>query len=522
MKKINLFFLTSFAFINLNAQTTWADDAAEVLYNNCTSCHNPNGIAPNSFMTYTDASTYSSLIQAYVQTNVMPPWTADTSYQHFSQERVLTQTERDILLNWVADGAVSGDLNQAPPPPVYNGSQVLPGNPDLVINAPNYMSKATQFSDDYVCFVLPSGLLQDRKVKAFEVIPGNRETVHHCLVFTDPANIAVTDTVGGNCGGPSSGDLMGGYTPGASPIIFPSTDNFSSGMIMEAGSNIVLAMHYPEGSFGTFDQTKVNFYFYDEPVTGFREIFAKPLIQNWTFSIAPDTYDSVEVTFSGIIGNYTLLSVFPHMHLVGEYIESYATTIANDTIPFIKIPHWDFEWQDFYWFEYMKKIPFGSQIHGKGIYNNTDSNPHNPHNPPQTITAGLNTSDEMFLIYYHYMQYQPGDELINVDSLTTLFLSQQEYEFITDDFEVRTTPNPFTEQTTISYGLSEPAFVSLFIYDIQGKLINKLVQGQQFPGEYNAIWSGRSDSGSAVSPGIYFYSMRVGDQNYSGKLIKQN
>ena len=150
MKQILFISLTSLFTQNLNAQTTWSGGAAEVLYNNCTSCHNPNGIAPNSLMTYNEGQTYATLIQSYAMNDIMPPWTAGTSYQYFSQERVLTQSEKTIILDWISDGALSGDLSQAPAPPIYNGSQQLPGVPDLVISAPNYMSKATAMADDYV------------------------------------------------------------------------------------------------------------------------------------------------------------------------------------------------------------------------------------------------------------------------------------------------------------------------------------------------------------------------------------
>ena len=503
----------------LIAQTTWSADAAQVFYDNCTSCHNPNGIAPNSLVTYTEAQTYAPLIQSYVTNNIMPPWTADTSYQHFSQERILTQTERDIILNWILDGTPEGTPSQTPPPPVYNGSQSLPGTPDLVITAPNYMSKATASGDDYVCFVMPSGLTQSRKIRAIEVIPGNLNTVHHCLVYSDASNSNTTDTIGGNCGGPVAGDLMMGYTPGSTATIFPASSTFSSGMVIEAGADIVLAMHYPEGSYGTWDQTKVHFYYYDEPVSNFRQVYANPIIQDWSFTIPANQIDSVEVTFNSVSTNFTMLSVFPHMHLIGKTIESYGVTPTNDTIPFIKIPHWDFDWQDFYWFEYMKKIPAGSQIHGKGIYDNTVNNIHNPNTPPIDISAGLNTTDEMFLIYYHYMLYQTGDENINVDSLTNIFLSQQ--ESITLNSDISVFPNPFTEQATINFNLNQASFVSLYIYDMQGKLIKKLLRENLSSGEYKIDWNGTNTNNVKTSSGIYFYSMMIDGKPYSGIIVLQ-
>ena len=289
-------------------------------------------------------------------------------------------------------------------------------------------------------------------------------------------------------------------------------------MVLEAGSNIVFAMHYPEGSYGTFDQTKVHFYFYDEPISNFRQIYANPILQNWVFNIPANTIDTVEATFNGTFNNFTLLSVFPHMHLVGKSIESYATTPLNDTIPFIRIPHWDFEWQDFYWFEYMKKVPFGSQLYAQGIYDNTVNNVHNPNSPPQDITAGLNTSDEMFLVYFHYMLYEPGDENINVDSLTNIFLSLDNIE---PQRAIKVYPNPFEHQVNINFSLEAPEYVNVYIYDLQGKLVKKIWQGTLNEGHHSIQWDGTNENNGSVKSGLYFYSMSVGKKQYHGQLLLQ-
>ena len=517
MKKTILFLSLFATVLGTNAQTKWSEHAAEVFYNNCTACHNPTGIAPNSLMTYFDCVNSAADIQDFVTNNIMPPWTADTGYVHYSQERILTQNERDIILNWISDGVQEGDPGQAPPAPVYAGGQFLSGTPDLVVTAPNYMSKAIT-EDDYVCFVIPAGLAQNRKVKAIEVIPGNTQTVHHCLVYSDNTGFATTDT-SGNCAGPVTSTLMGGYTPGATPIIFPSTVNFSSGMTLQAGTDIVLAMHYPHGSYGQWDQTKVNFYFYDEPVSNFREVSCNPLIQDWSFSIPANTVDSVTVITSATTTDNTLLSVFPHMHLLGKTIQSWGVTGANDTIPFTRIPEWDFEWQDFYWFKYMQFIPTGTSIQGKAIWDNTASNVNNPNDPPITVNAGLNTSDEMFLIYFHYMDYWAGDENVNVDSLTTEFLSIG--NSVTTQNDISVFPNPFKDNTNITYFLNSNSMVSLFIYDIQGRVVSKLIREQQSAGTQTVNWNGKNDDGTQVGAGLYFYSIMIDGVNYTGKIIKQ-
>lgn len=521
MKKNLLVFFALITTGIIHAQPTWSEDAAEVIYNNCTECHNPIGVGGVSFLEYETAYDYRSLIQSYVEFNVMPPWLPDSSFQHYFDERILTEYERNTIIDWANEGALEGDPLLAPPPPVYTGDKILPGTPDLVIEMPKYMSKATEESDDYICISLPTGLIEERKVKAIEIIPGNPAIVHHCLVYADADGSYATDSTGGDCGGPSDEPLMSGYTPGASPTIFPANEDFSSGMILTPGSNIILAMHYPHGSYGEFDQTRVHIYFYDEPVTGFREILAGAFLQNWEFELPPHELTEVTAEFPDVPFDLSVLSVFPHMHLLGYSIESYAIhPETEDTIPFVRIPRYDFDWQDFYWFKYMQHMPNGSDLKGRGVYNNTVENPHNPHDPPITVYPGLNTTDEMFQIYFHIMEYEEGDEFINVDSLNTVFLTTgPDLEPVENGISVY--PNPFDNSINIDYSLEENSFVTIFIYDLRGRVVNKLFKGEQYKGQQQVTWDGTTTEGTPAASGIYNYSMLIDGNHYSGRIIKR-
>lgn len=518
MKKSLLYLFFIFQVSHLLSQTTWSDHAAQVFYDKCAQCHNPNGIGPFSLLDFNTAYDYRVSIKQKVINNEMPPWTADSSFQHYFHERLLTQSERDIIINWVDEDGPSGNLVTAPPPPVFNG-QILPGVPDLVVTMPIYMSKATTTQDDYACFSVPTNLLSDRKIKAIEVIPGNTAIVHHCLIYADPLADYPTDSIGLDCGGPTDKAIITAYTPGSSPTIFPSTGSFSSGISLDAGSNIIFAMHYPSGSYGQFDQTTVNIYFYPEPVSNFREVFAAPVLMDWSFNILANTIDTVDNTYADIAGNITMMSVFPHMHLLGKHIESYAITPSNDTIPFVRIPEWDFHWQDFYFFKYLLYVPAGSDLYGMGIYDNTTGNHHNPNDPPIDVSAGFNTTDEMFLIYFHFMLYNSGDEYINVDSLNTLFLNQPDYQNMNTNSEFNVFPNPSNNQVQIKYSLSENSFVSVYIYDVHGKLIRKLYASETQAGQQIITWDGTNDTGDKVQPGVYIYSARINEKTSSGKII---
>jgi len=70
-------------------------------------------------------------------------------------------------------------------------------------------------------------------------------------------------------------------------------------------------------------------------------------------------------------------------------------------------------------------------------------------------------------------------------------------------------PNPFYSSTNISYSLNEPGFVTLDVYDLQGRIIKNLVYEFQSANSYSVFVDG-----SALINGIYFYILEVGDKFY--------
>ena len=202
------------------------------------------------------------------------------------------------------------------------------------------------------------------------------------------------------------------------------------------------------------------------------------------------------------------------MHLLGKDIRSYALDADNDTIRLIDIPHWDFEWQQFYFFENAQHLPAGSTIYGEGHFDNTSSNPHNPNDPPISVGPGLNTSDEMFLVYYHYLAYQEGDELLDMEELTSMPTFVEEHT-AAQSIEVNTYPNPFTESITLDVNYKTSALASLYIYSAQGKLITKLAERQNIPAG-NTQWTWTPDA--SVEAGVYYYSLMVNGQSQSGMI----
>ena len=343
MKKTLLIFLC-LSFMGFGQNPNYSEDIAPIIYGKCLQCHYSGGISPLSLETYADAVLNAGLMQHVVSTGEMPPWPPDTAFQRFSYENILSFDEITKITDWITIGAPIGDTSLLPQMPIFPNTSSL-GNADLEIQIPIYSSIATSNSDDYVCFSIPTGLTQNREIRAIEVIPGNLQTVHHAIVSLDafPNSTVVTTP---NCMGPQGGTIYT-WAPGSVPLIYPVSQTNNFGVNLPANSSLSISMHYPEGSFGQLDSTKVKIYFH--PVnTAIREIYSDYLINEGLlgqpFILPPNQITQITGTFGPTTQDYSFMSVFPHMHLLGKSIEMFAVSPLNDTINLIKINNWDFEW----------------------------------------------------------------------------------------------------------------------------------------------------------------------------------
>lgn len=501
------------------AQDTYKD-VAPIFTKRCTYCHHTGKIFP-SFERYSGVAGYKSLINYDLQIGKMPPWPPDTSYSRFTHERIITQSEKTKIQNWIAAGAPAGDTTLAPPPFQYQTTQ-LKGNPDLVLTIPTYTSNAVG-TDKYVCFSLPTGLTQNRILRAYEVIPGNAPIVHHAVINVDTLGTVTTD-LSGSCYTIPGDFSLGGYAPGAPPTVFPGVAPAKFGITIKAGSNIILQMHYPAGSAGQTDNTQIRLFFYPITETNVRQMHATTPLQNWTFNILANTTKTVTATYpsssAGLPADISVYSIFPHSHKICKSIDNYAKN-GSHVIPLCRINKWDFEWQGFYTFEKFVKIPTGYKLYGVHVFDNTTANPNNP--SPTNVFAGVNTNDEMVFDGLMWTDYRPGDENMDIasilaaDTLFNLPNSLAERRHVTT--RVITYPNPFTDYLNISYELYSTQYVSVNIYNIIGQKIIQLSSKVEAPGAYSFQWDGKTSDGRMVSPGVYFCRVFIGSQEYTSKVI---
>ena len=406
------------------AAINYSEDISQIIYENCTECHREGEIGGFLPLTnFTDVYNNRNWISAAISIPddyrhgqpMMPPWQPDREYSTLVGERFLEDSQIQLFLDWINDGAEQGDpLSEHPIPEFPEGSSI--GTPNMVLTMEESTQIQGNYEDYYRCFIFDLDSDEDIYYSAMEVRPGNNEAVHHTVIVAVPPGSADAldsqdDQYGYECYGGFGvsvmTDLLGGYAPGTKP------NKWNNGLAQKipSGWDLIVQMHYAPVLEDMEDLTEINIFTIENNLVE-REVDAYTMIDP-TFVLPPHQITEIYNT-QYVSQDISVVSFFPHSHLLGKSWEVYAVTASNDSIPFIQISNWDFDWQNFYYPEYMIHIPAGSTIHAKAVYDNTTNNPNNPNNPPQYVFWGDGTSDEMFFLPIFFVPYQDGDEFLSL------------------------------------------------------------------------------------------------------------
>ena len=393
--------LSLFVVSGLVAQPTFHKDVEPIMQAKCQQCHRPNDIAPFSLLTY------ATDISVQVGSNVMPPWKPVPGIGSFRNSYALTGNEKRTILDWVAAGAPEGDLSDAPPQLAVNDSPWQLGIPDMLLSLPQYTPSLTR-TDTYRCFSVPAGTANDVYLNAAQALPGAPQEVHHILIFMDETGESLQyegqdGQPGYDCFGSaglqslSAGSYLGSWVPGARvQRLDPGI-----GLLLKAGSRIVVQVHYHPSGRASADQTSLGFYLAPDGSVQHR-MLAIPVV-NTDFTI-PANAPAYPVTAGftipaglGVTGK--IIQVGPHMHLLGRRIEIDLLHADKSALPLILIDNWDFNWQGMY--TLTSPIPFGSgdTMLVSSVFDNSADNPNNPNNPIVPVSWGEDTTDEMVVGY---------------------------------------------------------------------------------------------------------------------------
>lgn len=110
------------------------------------------------------------------------------------------------------------------------------------------------------------------------------------------------------------------------------------------------------------------------------------------------------------------------------------------------------------------------------------------------------------------MPYLKVDGFKIAKSWSSVVASVNTISTVADNFSLsQNYPNPFNPSTTINFSIPKSGFVTLKVYDINGREVKSLVNGNMNAGKYEI-----SSNFSSLNSGAYFYTLNVtGEQNYS-------
>src|SRR5262245_18023654 len=394
---------------------TFSKDVAPILFDHCASCHHPDGPAPFSLITYAVARQRAGLIAKVTKAHVMPPWKSEPGYGEFVGHRHLSDREIDLLERWASDGAIEGDPRDLPQAPTWVSGWQL-GTPDLEVSWPQPYTVRAEGPDFSRTFVLSLPVSKVRYVRGFEFHPGNARVVHHAniridrtagsrrLDEADPApgyeGLLLTSAVY------PDGHFLG-WTPGQTPPLLPRTLAWR----LSPGTDLVVEMHFvPDGKVEAV-QPSVGLYFSDEPPERTPAMLRLGR-QNIDIPAGEQAYVTTDSFVLPV--DVEVEAVQPHAHFRAREVRGTATLPDGTTVPLIYIKDWDYRWQHVYRYVTPPRFSKGTTLALRYVFDNSAANVRNPQQPPQRVSWGQRSTDEMGDLWIQMLTASEGDlEILN-------------------------------------------------------------------------------------------------------------
>ena len=375
---------------------TYAKDIAPLIVDRCGTCHHTGGSAPFSLLTYVDVKRRATQIASVTKSRFMPPWKADPGDGPFVGQHPLRDAEIQLIARWADEGAAEGDPREMPSPRAWSEGWQL-GKPDLVLTLEQSYTLPPEGTDVFRIFVLPIPVAVARFVRGLEFRPGNPRVVHHANIRVDatPASRRLDD----QDAAPGYDGLIAhsaeypdghflGWTPGQVVPLLPKDLAWR----LEKHTDLVVQLHMQPSGKPEVVAPSVGLYFGDAAPTRTPAMLRLGR-QNIDIPAGDARY---LVSDSYVLPvDVEVQAVQPHAHYRARDVRGLATLPDGSTKPLIDITDWDFRWQHVYRFVTPLRLPKGTTLSMRYVYDNSAGNARNPQQPPKRARWGQRSSDEM-------------------------------------------------------------------------------------------------------------------------------
>jgi len=373
--------------VNPESPVNYAEHIAPILQSRCVECHREGEIGPFELTSFDEASGWGEMIGEVVREQRMPPWHANPKHGEFANDRSMSEAEKELIYQWIENGCPQGDPGKTPEPREFTSGWQMPREPDQVFSMGEPFTIPAEASAEgvpYQYFRVPTGFTEDKWIEATEVQPGNRQVLHHTIVYAQPP--------GGE--GRRNWIFLTAYVPG---LRFDPLPNKSAKLI-PAGSELIFEQHYTPIGSEQQDVTKLGVLFAD--TQSIEQEVVTTELGNLRFAIPPrESNHVVTATSRPIKQTATLLSMSPHMHLRGKAFRYELVLPSGEREILLDVPAYDFNWQTRYLLKTPRELPAGAVIYCRAAFDNSAENLANP-DPDKTVRWGDQSWDEMMLGYF--------------------------------------------------------------------------------------------------------------------------
>jgi hypothetical protein len=398
----------------LGTVPTFTKDVAPILIEHCANCH-------DSLISYDSARSSAAAIAERVRTRAMPPWPADPNHSlKFRNDARLTEAEVATVVAWIDAGTPKGDDVDLPPAKHLVGSWLDPRGraPDAVVSLPEVRVQATG-EIPYIQQLVKVPFAEDRWIVAMQLLPGNRNLLHHMGITevllpegVTAAQINEFATAARQLGFPAGSiastqpavvdpantnayDMLGVYTPGATFEDF--TDD--SGKLLKGGGNYYLNfnIHYTTTGKPESDRSQLGLWFRATPpkhqlirapiAVGTIIADGKELLTDAPGTKAEGTRVAIPpipayaqnyevIGIAAYTQPVTIYQLQPHAHMRAKDFTYKVVYPDGRTLEVLTVPGYDFHWQLAYQLDRPLTLPPGSKIIVTAHYDNSQKHYH--------------------------------------------------------------------------------------------------------------------------------------------------
>ncbi len=215
--------------------------------------------------------------------------------------------------------------------------------------------------------------------------------------------------------------------------------------------------------------------------------------------------------------NYTStaspLTTLSFLNINTGYVAGYGTILktTNSGLNWIRLQT-DFQYRNDIFFT---DENYGSLIMEAGSSNNLMRTTNGGVNWYQQFSSSINSPKSIFFVDKYtgwvcgnnglIMKTTNSGDPVNIHNIG----NQISYYSLSQNY-----PNPFNPSTKINYKLQVTNYVTLTVYDLQGKEIATLVNKKQSAGSYSVEFNGEN-----LSSGLYFYTLEIENFKESKKML---